>query len=350
LPHKFIGVVLDESSILKNYSGSTKNKIIDMFKDLPYKLCCSATPAPNDHVELGNHAEFLDIMSSQSMLATYFINDRSKTGVYRLKNHARDAFWEWLTSWAVCIRKPSDLGEGYSDEGYILPELRYVDHHIGFNDMTIQEAWAEGKLLPDTAPSSSELGRVKRKTIQERVDVTKSIVESYGNKQSIIIWCLLNDEQDALEKALPHAISVRGSDKPQEKIRKLREFKDGNCPIISKTSIVGAGMNWQHAPITIFVSSNYSFESQHQAIGRNYRYGQTENVDVHIIYSEAEGNVFTALAQKQEQFNAMQEEMTTAMRRYGLFRSSKTAPIYNPLGDQEMIIPSWLTSHIEFAE
>lgn len=329
------GVVLDESSILKNFTGKIKRGILTAFEATPYKLACSATPAPNDQMELGNHSDFLDIMPSNEMLARWFINDTMTAGKYRLKSHGKSDFWRWLTSWAVCITKPSDLGDGYDDDGYVLPPLNIVGHHVGVNQQAIDKAWENGRLFPDIAPSSTELGRVKRMSLDDRVTVCQQIVNEIPEGEAILIWCNLNDEQDALEAVFPTALSVRGSDKPEEKTRKLLAFSAGENPmLITKASIAGFGMNWQHCHEPIFLGLDFSFESFYQAIGRNYRYGQKNQVNAHIIHAETEGNVVQTLYRKQSQFEEMQDEMAQAMRTYGLFRNDNRRELTMPENDE----------------
>lgn len=315
------GIVLDESSILKNFTGKTKRSIIAMFKSTPYKLACSATPAPNDHMELGNHADFLDIMASNEMLSRWFENDTMTAGNYHLKPHGEASFWEWITAWAVCITKPSDLGLMYHMDSYNLPRLNIVGHYVAANEAAYKKAHEQGRLLPDTAPSSTELGRVKRLSLDDRVEMAKEIVASIPENDPILIWCELNDEADALRKAFPEAIEVRGSDSPEKKTEKLLAFTDGKYRIlITKASIAGLGMNWQHCNQPIFFSLDFSFESFYQAKGRNHRYGQEREVFAHIIYSELEGNVVSTLERKQVQFEEMQKRMASAMTEHGLFR------------------------------
>lgn len=323
-PDVFDAVVLDESSILKTFMGKTKRRLIDMFRDTPYKLCCSATPAPNDYMELGNHAEFLGVMNSNEMLAKWFINDSNKAGVYRLKHHAEDDFWAWVTSWAVCITKPSDLGNEYAHEDALfqLPTLHIVPHYIGANNEAIHEAWRNGQLLPSAKSSSTQLGKAKRMSLDDRIELAKQIIADIGTNEPVLIWCSLNDEGDALRAAIPEAVEIRGSESPDEKERKLEAFSNGDIRIlITKGSIAGHGMNWQHCNQVIDFSPNFSFETFYQQKGRNHRYGQKREVYYHIIYAETYDNVMDILNRKQAQYAEMQSKMSEAMRRYGLFRN-----------------------------
>lgn len=330
-PSQFGGVALDESSVLKGYMGVTKQTLVEVFKQTPYKLCCSATPAPNDHVELGNHAEFLDVMASGDMLTRFFTTDTAKAQNLRLKKHAKKEFWKWVTSWAVCITKPRDLGMEYDMPGYDLPKLNLISHVVGMNQDTIQRAWDQGKLLPDTNPSSVDLGKVKRESLSDRIEKIKEVVASIPEDKAINIWCHLNDEADALQSAFPSALEVRGSDSAKEKERKLLAYADGeNRMMITKPSIAGQGMNWQHCHNPIFFSPTYSLEDFFQAIWRNLRYGQEHEVNCHIIYSENEGSVIDTLQRKQAQFEEMQAEMAEAMREHGLFRDGRKLELVTP--------------------
>lgn len=337
------GIVLDESSILKNYTGKTKQAIIDTFRDTPYKLACSATPAPNDHLELGNHADFLDIMPSSEMIMRWFTNDTMEAGNYRLKKHAERDFWRWLTSWAVCITKPADLGDDYDMPEFELPALNIIGHYVAANNEAIKEAWANGRLLPDTAPSSTKLGKVKRQSLQDRLRLCQDLIASIDDDEPILIWCNLNDEADALAKAFPEAVEVRGTDSADSKTKKLLGFSDGvHRILITKPTIAGHGMNWQHCNQAIFFGLDFSFESFYQAKGRNHRYGQQRDVNCHVIFAETEGNVIQTLYRKQASFEEMQSSMAKAMKEHGLFRDGKNLTLTGANGNIPMILPDWL--------
>lgn len=327
----FTGVVLDESSILKAFTGKTKRQILELFKATPYKLACTATPAPNDHLELGNHADFLNIMASNEMISRWFINDTMAAGDYRLKGHAEKDFWRWLTTWAVCISKPGDLGEMYDMPGFDLPELRIHEHQLAANAASIQRAQAEGLLFPDTNPSSTTLHKVKRESLNDRVDKVVELVESIPPDDNIIIWCDTNYEADALRAALPLAVEVRGSDSTSSKEEKLRAFGRGDARIIiTKPDIAGFGLNWQHCHQVIYAGVGFSFEKLYQSLKRTHRYGQTQPVETHLIYAETEGNVRSALTEKQAGFEQMQRSMNEAMHEYGLFRDGKRLELTLP--------------------
>lgn len=317
----FIGVVLDESSILKSFMGKTKRAILEAFAKTPYKLACTATPAPNDHLELGNHAAFLDVMEANEMISRWFINDTMEAGNYRLKNHAAKDFWRWLTSWAVCLSKPGDLGAAYDMPSFDLPKLEIHEHWLASNAKTIARAQSEGMLMPDDSPSATSIHKVKRESLADRVIEAQKVIAAIPTEQPVIIWCDTDYEADALKKTFPEALEVRGSMKAEEKEAKLLAFSAGkNRMMITKPEIAGFGLNWQHCAYQVFVGVAYSFERTYQALRRSYRFGQTQPVNVYMIYAETEGNIMTVLRQKQNKYREMQQEMNDAMTEHGLFR------------------------------
>lgn len=302
------GVVLDESSILKAFEGKTRRKLTALFAATPYKLCCTATPSPNDFTELGQHAEFLNICTPSQMLATWFINDTFDTGTWRLKKHAVEDFWQWVASWAVCISKPSDAGG--DDAQFELPGLEIKEIRVESDTLTapVGELFAVSSAL-----SATEMRKEKRKSISTRAARAAEIAMSTDGP--VIIWCDLNDEADALIDALPAAdmVEVRGSDKPEHKERRLEMFTTGERRIIvTKASIAGYGLNWQHCHTIIFVGVTYSFEDFYQAVRRSYRFGQQSKVTVHAITTDADYSVFQVLRRKIHQHATMQEEMRAA--------------------------------------
>lgn len=328
---QFAGVVLDESSILKSFMGKTKRAIVDAFQNTPYKLACTATPAPNDHLELGNHAEFLDVMPSNEMISRWFINDSMSFGNYRLKNHARADFWRWLTSWAVCISRPGDLGAEYDLPEFELPALNIHEYRLAASAATIERAWSEGRLFADDSASSTGLHKVKRESLTDRVAEAVKIVAAAGRNEPFILWCDTDYEADALIAAFPEAVEVRGSQSVEVKEERLDMFSDGRARIIiTKPDIAGFGLNWQHCPNQVFVGVSYSFEKTYQALRRSYRFGQKQPVNAHLIYAETEGNVVTVLREKQAQFTEMQQEMNTAMHEHGLFRDDDRRTLTTP--------------------
>ena len=319
-PDKFVGVVLDESSILKSFTGSTKRMLLEMFDKTNYKLACTATPAPNDYLELGNHAQFLNIMESNEMIARWFINDTMQAGGYRLKHHARTDYWRWVTSWAVCVSKPSDLG--YSDEGFNIPPLD-IQSHIVKVDHT--RAHDQGTLFVMQPLSATGMWKEKRETAEKRCKKAREIV---GNStEPWIIWCDTNNEADILKELFFDTVyvEVRGSQSLKVKEDGLEAFTDGKARIIiTKPDIAGFGLNWQHCRNQIFVGVTYSFEKFYQALRRSWRFGQTKEVHAHLIYAETEGDIYKTLLDKQEAFKAMQQEMNKAMSEHGLgVRSGK---------------------------
>lgn len=330
----FVGVILDESSILKNFTGATKRKLVETFAETPFRYGFTATPAPNDYLEFGNHAEFLGVMPSNEMIARWFINDTMKAGAYRLKGHAEADFWRWLTSWAVSISEPRDLGDAYHMDSFKLPPLRMLEHHLQANDAAIERAWGEGRLLPDVAVSSTGLHAVKRESLADRVAKAREIYDAIPDDEPVIIWCDTNYEADALKVAFPDAIEVRGDHSDAQKEELLNRFSDGGVrTIIVKPEIAGFGLNWQHCAHEIFVGVSFSFEKTYQALRRCWRFGQTKEVHAHLIYAETEGNVLETLRGKQEAFKIMQSSMNAAMREHGLFRDGQRAELSVPKQD-----------------
>lgn len=309
--HKFnaadyAGVVLDESSILKSYMGKTKRAIIDAFAGHRFKLACTATPAPNDHLELGNHADFLEVMASNEMISRWFLNDTMKAGGYRLKKHAAKDFWRWVASWAVSVTMPSDLG--YSDDGYILPPLEMQSHVVSV-DVTADTG---GKLYRVPDMSSTAIHKELKRTTSDRAAKVAEIVSSPGQW---LVWCYSDYEADALLRAIPEARDIRGSQNEAAREATLNDFTDGRLRVfISKPRLSGFGMNWQHCNQVAFVGLSYSFESYYQAIRRVWRFGQTKPVACHIVQAETEGAIVATIESKEMEFKGMRQEMTAAMR------------------------------------
>jgi hypothetical protein len=326
----FAGVVLDESSILKSYMGKTKRALIDAFKDTPYRLACTATPAPNDVMEIGNHSEFLGIMPSPEMLMRWFINDTMSNGHYRLKGHATKDFWQWVSSWAVSVKKPSDLG--FSDDGFTLPELQ-VKHCYVETDIT--KGREAGQLFRAPTMSATNLHKEMRLTVADRAQAVADMVNS--STDTWVVWCNTNYEADELVKRIPDAIEVRGSDSIASKERKLTDFTEGRARvIISKPSICGYGLNWQHCHHTAFVGLSYSFEDFYQAVRRLYRFGQQHTVEVVIVAAETESALVTTLERKIQAHIHMSEAMNSNIALQENLQLSK----YNPT--ITMVLPDWL--------
>jgi hypothetical protein len=287
----FSGVVLDESSVIKHHDAKTFRLLTDAFMATPYKLCATATPAPNDWTELGTHAEFLGIRSRTEMLAEFFTHDGGETQVWRLKGHARRAFWQWVASWGAVIRTPSDLG--YDDGGYKLPALSVSEHHVDH-----EVAPLEGQLFAAEAQTLMERRAARRDSMEARVQACAAMVN--GNYEPWIVWCELNAEGDALRAAIPGAVEIRGADDVDTKERRLSDFAHGRTRVlITKPSIAGWGLNWQHCARVAFVGVTDSFEAYYQAVRRCWRFGQSRPVDVHLFVSESEGAVLANLQRKE---------------------------------------------------
>lgn len=330
----FGGVVTDESSILKSFMGATKQALIERCAAIPYRLACTATPAPNDHMELGNHAEFLGVLTSHEMLARWFINDTSTFGTYRLKGHAVESFWDWVSSWAVCCGVPSDIGP-FSDDGYVLPELR-THLHVLDADVTTDRGEHLFR-IPDL--SATSIHRERRMTLHERAARVGELVAAEPG-EPWIVWCETDYEADALRAAIPDAIEVRGSHPLERKEGSLDAFATGDARVlISKPSVCGWGLNWQHCARVAFVSATYSYESFYQALRRCWRFGQGRPVDVHVVMASTERGVWDVLARKRDDHERMKVEMFAAARRAQARSSARRA--YEP--GHEGRLPAWLT-------
>lgn len=303
-PSQFVGVVLDESSILKDHTSKTRQMIIEMFSRTPYRLSCTATPSPNDFMELGNQAEFLGVMTAVEMLAMYFVHDGGETSKWRLKGHGKTRFWEWMASWAICIKNPSDLG--FDGSAYVLPDLNVFEH-------SVEAPVMDGQLFSGVAQTLTERRQAKRQSIDDRVQLVADMVNA--SNEEWIVWCHLNEESSALAKAIPDAVEVYGSLDPEKKEERIMAFTHGDARVlISKPSISGFGMNWQHCRNQAFVGLDDSFESYYQAVRRCYRFGQQREVNVHLVCSEAEGAVKANLERKQQQADDMSASMVEHMK------------------------------------
>lgn len=298
---RFGAVVLDESSCIKHHDTKTLKTLMEAFGRTPYKLCATATPAPNDWTELGTHAEFLGICTRAEMLAEYFTHDGGDTSVWRLKKHARDIFWRWVVSWGALIRKPSDLG--HDNGAYNLPQLHLHEHTVK------TEMAANGMLFAMEAQTLSERRDARRSSIVDRVQDCAAIVNADATPW--VVWCDLNAEGDALRAAIPGAVEIRGSDDIEVKEQRLADFASGKIRVlITKPSIAGFGLNWQHCAHMAFVGVTDSFEAYYQAVRRCWRFGQTKEVHVHIFASETEGAVVANLRRKERDALAMAESLS----------------------------------------
>ncbi len=300
-PEAFGAVVLDESSCIKHHDAKTLQTLLDAFKDTPFKLCTTATPAPNDWTELGTHAQFLGICTRQEMLAEFFTHDGGDTSVWRLKGHARQLFWRWVCQWGALVRRPSDLG--FDDSAYALPPLHLHEHTVK------TQMPSNGMLFAMEAQTLSERREARRLSIDDRVAECAAIVNA--DKQPWVVWCDLNAEGDALAKAIDGAVQIAGADSVEVKEQRLQDFADGKFRVlVTKASICGFGLNWQHAARMAFVGVTDSFESYYQAVRRCWRFGQKRDVHVHVFASSAEGAVVANLKRKERDAKEMAESLS----------------------------------------
>jgi hypothetical protein len=324
----FEGVVLDESSILKSFTGKIRTELIESFAFTPYRLACTATPAPNDYMEIGNHAEFLGVMSRTEMLSMFFVHDGGNTSKWRLKGHAEEEFWRWVASWGVVLEKPSDLG--YPDDGYILPPL------------TVEDVVIEVEGEP--AKTLSQRQKARRETVAERVAACAEIVNA--TDEPFLVWCDLNIESEMLTKAIPGAVQVKGSDKTSHKEKAAVDFREGRIRVlVTKPLIYGWGLNWQHCANMAFVGLSDSFEQVFQAIRRCYRFGQTRPVNVYMITSSREGATAENIKRKEDDFKRMVAEMvkyTKDITSESIRSTERDVAEYE--AKTPLIIPSWLRS------
>lgn len=331
---QFAGVVLDESSILKHIESKTRGAMLEGFARTPYKLCCTATPSPNDHVELGGHAEFLGVLSQSEMLATFFTHDGGDTSKWYLKQHARADFWRWVASWAVMLRTPADLG--YDDARFQLPPLQMHEHTVPTEGPT------QGFLFAVEALTLTERRGARRDSLEARVQVAADLVN--GSADRWLVWCNLNDESAALKAAIPDAVEVRGSDSAEHKAQAMNDFAEGRLRVlVSKPSICGFGMNFQVCHKMAFVGLSDSFEEMDQALHRCYRYGQTHAVDCHVIVAETEGAVVRNIQRKRAQNAQMAEELVAHVAvHYDATGLTRQRLAYTPR--YVISLPDWLRS------
>lgn len=333
---RFAGVVLDESSILKAYTGRTRTQIIDAFRDTPYRLASTATPAPNDFTELGNHAEFLGVRSRVEMLAEFFCHDGGSTQDWRVKGHAVGAFWRWVASWGAVVRSPSDLGHDAS--AYALPPLRTHEIVIATDDHDVR---ASGLLFADDAMTLQEQRAVRRATVGKRASRAASIA---AGDDACVVWCELNDEADACEEAIPGSIQVSGADSLEAKIEKLGRFARGDARVlVTKPSVCGFGLNWQHCARMIFCGASHSYEQTYQAVRRCWRFGQKRPVDVYVIRADTERAVVENYRRKEADAARLGAEMAAhvmdSVRAEVVGVSRREWNAYNP--SVKMTVPAW---------
>lgn len=333
-PSRFGAVSLDEASILKNFTGKTTRALTDAFRDHRFKLAATATPAPNDHMELGQQSDFLGVMAPNEMLSRYFINDAATAShQWRLKKHAETAFWEWMASWSRMAQSPEDLG--FDGSRYALPKLDVIRHRADSVDIKAME----GTLFALDV-SATTMHDLKRQTAEARADKAAELVA--GDPQPWVIWCDTDAEADALAKRLPDAVEVRGSMSIERKEENLAAFAEGQVrDIITKPSIAALGSNWQHCSRMVFVGRTFSYEAWYQAVRRCWRFGQTRPVEAHIIVAEGEDQIGRVIDRKADEHAGMKRAMAAAMRR-ATTRTGRRLVDYDP--KHEGRLPSWLRS------
>lgn len=328
---RFVGVVLDESSILKNFTGFYRNLLTEKFKGMPYKLCCTATPSPNDLNEIGNHSEFLEILDSQDMRSKWFVREEGMNN-YRLKGHAKGDFYGWIASWAIMFENPADIGFVETGKLFKLPELTVTDH-------LIETKPDDGLLFSTGIVNATNFNMELRKTMNERLELAAEIASKAEGQ--VIIWIKQNQEGDILRKLIPEAVEVRGSDSDAEKESRLLDFAEGKFRIlISKAKICGYGMNFQNCGTQIFASPDFSFEDYYQQVRRSYRFGRKGNVNIHLIITDTMTNARAIVEKKQQAFEEMVREMNRNVNenRYGLldhyeYREYKDDDVFLMKGD-----------------
>lgn len=333
-PDVFGGIVIDESSIIKHHDAKTFGLLRNAFRETPFKLAATATPAPNDWTELGTHAEFLGICTHQEMLAEFFTHDGGDTSVWRLKGHAREQFWRWVVSWGALIRKPSDLG--FDDSAYALPRMHVHEHTVN------TEMATNGMLFALEAQSLTERRDARRSSLNDRVSDCAAVVNA--DAEPWVVWCDLNAESDALVNAIPGAVEIRGADDVDVKERRLRDFAEGRIRVlVTKPSIAGWGLNWQHCARMAFVGVTDSFEAYYQAVRRCWRFGQKREVHVHIFASKSEGAVVANLKRKERDAQRMAESLSAETHdavMQQVVGASRQTNDYNAA--HKVVVPAWM--------
>lgn len=323
---EFAGVVLDESSILKSFTGKTRNQLIDRFATVPYRLACTATPSPNDYMELGNHAEFIGVMSRTEMLSMFFVHDGGDTSKWRLKGHAEALFWQWLASWAVVLNNPRDLGY---EENYDLPKLN------------INQIIVDADEISTETLTLTQRRQARKDSLELRCQRASELVNN--SDDAWLVWCDLNDESKRLHELIHDSVEVKGSDKPQHKTNAMMGFSNGDVRcLVTKPSIAGFGMNWQHCNKMIFTGLSDSYEQYYQAVRRCWRFGQEREVDVYIIISAREGAVKENIDRKQADALYMQQTMTEYTKeiiKQELRKTCRISTPYEPVTN--IILPNW---------
>ena len=333
----FGGVVLDESSIIKNYAGKIRNTILESTTSIPFRLACTATPSPNDYMELGNHAEFVGAMTYTEMLAMFFIHDGGDTAKWRLKRHGKKAFFKWVASWAVFIRKPSDLG--YSDDGFKLPDIEFID-------VVVPTAPSGDSLFTMDATTLQERQAARRDSIGDRVKAAVNVIERNKEDEDdqFCVWCNLNAESDTISDERPTIVNIQGSDTNEYKSRNMLAFaRKELAEIVSKPKIAGLGMNWQNCNKVIFLGLSDSYEQFYQAVRRFYRFGQKKTVHVWVVTADTEGAVVENIRRKERDANNMYSEMVQYMNtenRIAVSGRIMKKSEYNP--NKQMTLPAFI--------
>lgn len=333
---QFAGIVLDESSILKAYDGRTRTQLIQAFAQTPYRLACTATPAPNDFTELGNHAEFLGIKTRMEMLSEFFIHDGGSTQDWRIKGHAVRPFWTWVATWGAVVRLPSDLG--HDDGAFRLPPVEMHEHVIQMDD---HDAAATGMLFAMDAATLNEQRAVRRATTGKRSAIVRDLVD---NAEPAVVWCELNREADEIAAAIPGAVQIAGADDMDTKIARLVGFARGDYRVlVTKPSIAGHGLNWQHCANVVFAGVSHSYEQTYQAIRRCWRFGQTHPVHVHMLRAETEGLVMANYRRKEADAARMAADMLEHVKESMVANVRGTGRKWNPYHPKkEIVVPTWI--------
>lgn len=335
-PDAFSGVVLDESSILKSFAGQTRNRLMQAFGNHRFRLAATATPSPNDHMELGNHAEFLGIMRQQEMLSQWFINDTSTASQdWRLKGHAVEDFWQWVASWSRCATLPSDLGG--DDTGYILPDIEREIHVVAADRMQDVD---DGMLFRIPEMSATSFHKEKRLTLRQRCEKAAELAR---HDKPVTVWCETNEESAMLAKMIDDAMEVRGDMTPDEKEKRLLGFVDGDFRVmVTKPKLAGFGVNWQHCAHAIFASISFSYEQHYQAVRRSHRFGQTQRVRNDIVIADTEDVIWQTINIKSKKHTEMKRRMAEAMARAQ--RDGTVRTVYDrPL---DLAFPSWIKGEV----
>lgn len=333
------GVVLDESSILKAFDGKMRTMLISAWANTRYRLAATATPAPNDHSELGNHAEFLGVCTRAEMLAEFFVHDGGSTQNWRLKGHAVEDFWRWVSTWGVLLRKPADLG--ISDDRYDLPPLHVREVSVGIDHRVAQEA---GALFIQSALTLNDQRRMRRLTIDARCQRIADYCAEHAD-DAILVWVELNDESKACASLIPGSVEVTGSDDPDDKTRALLGFGDRAFRVmVTKPKIAGFGMNWQHCRRMIFAGPTHSYEQFYQAVRRCWRFGQNEEVEVVILTTAADGAIVSNMKRKQDAAEDMAASMLDLVRDAQLESVMGARPGTYNIPTKKLRVPAWLRS------